>query len=430
LLTDRCSDKRQEKMKKKINDLKDFPSGRSALLVYLFIFLLSTYGFSNAIPWSSEAGTVLYYNAPSSWVLGFENIKGLYKAIKEFNVENSIKNLIEEASLQYNLDRKLLESFFNSRIIIITDEENSFDFQDFLSYLFDSEGFLNSFFQVYENNVICIEQFEGLETLMNVLSDFKISSRPVGEFVAFSGNERYLEEQFQHILNRNEFSKDVIFYSESRQENIEVTNAYSFLNFEKKEMISDRQNLIESGENSQFLLNNIYIPFKFDSPTYFEINSANHLKDYFYDYFEVHSSINEWLSVFELLKMSTLYTFFFSDELKWMLGFNCSKALMEDDQWKRYISSWGLNSKEQIKPFADEYYLSLYDTFFIISNFELQKIDTNNQVIADIMTKFERNMLLTAEVLDQNYHPDVSSLKIYHFSYIDDKIKKDLFRVF
>ena len=430
LLTDRCSENLDKKIKNRINDLKEFPSGRPAFFIYIFLILLSAYGFSNSIPWSSEAETVLYYNAPSSWVLGFENIKGLYKAVKEFRVEKQKRLFIEEFSKRYNLDSGVIEKFFESRIVIISDEAFSFSFQDFFHNIFHVNDFLEHFFTEHEKNIICIEQFDGLEVLMNIISGFTVKSRVFGDFIAFSSDEDYLEKQFQIMLNRNEFSKDVIFYSESNQENIEITNAYSFLNFERKELMGSRETLSSPGEKTQFLLDNIYIPFRFDHPDFFEINSSNEIKEYFYDNFEVYSSIGEWLSVFELLEKGVIYSFLFKKDSRWLLGFSCDEALLENRIWQRYISSWGLNTKNSIKPFADDYFLSLYDNHFLISTDEVEKIDENNQIISEMMTKFERNMLLKAEVIDQNYNADVSTIEIYHFSYIDDKIIKNLFRIF
>jgi hypothetical protein len=97
---DRCSDKLNKIVRKKIRDLKETPSGLPAFFIYLAFFIFSAYGFSSSIPWSSEAGTVLYYNAPSSWALSFENIKGLYKVVKELDLEKSKERLIEEVSLK------------------------------------------------------------------------------------------------------------------------------------------------------------------------------------------------------------------------------------------------------------------------------------------------------------------------------------------
>lgn len=428
--TDNYSDKLGKKTKNRINDLKVLPSGRPAFFIYIILLLLSTYGFSNSIPWSSEAATILYYNAPSSWVLGFENIKGLYKTVKEFNIEKTKTRFIEEFSIKNNIDSNVVKRFFESRIIIITDEELSFNFQTFFNNLFNVEDFLKGFFSVHTKNIICVEQFDGLETLMSILSGFQIESRPFGDFIAFSNDRDYLEKQFQLMLNRNEFSEDVIFYSESAHENVEITNAYSFLNFEQKEMIESRGERINTETHTQFLLETVVIPFSFEEPTHFEINSANELKSYFYERFTVLSSINEWLSVFDLLEKETLYTFFFSNDSNWLLGFHFSKNLLDNAQWERYVTSWGLDKKESIKPYADDYYLSLYDDYFLLSNFKVQKTDTNNQIISDILTKFERNLLLKAEVIDQNNNPDMPTLKMYHFSYIDDKIIKDLFRIF
>jgi len=430
LLMDRCSDKLNKIVRKKIRDLKETPSGLPAFFIYLAFFIFSAYGFSSSIPWSSEAGTVLYYNAPSSWALSFENIKGLYKVVKELDLEKSKERLIEEVSLKNNIDSRIINSFLESRIVIISDEAYTFNFQAFLGDFLDIPIFLNRFFSASDRNIICVEQFDGLETLMNVLSHFKVQAKTFGEFTAFSGNADYLEQQFPLMLGRNEFSKDVIFYSESAQETVEVTNAYSFLNFERKEMFDSRNSQYAKDADSQFLLDNVTIPFVFQNPDYFEISSAYDLKTSFYDRFEIRSSIEEWLSVFELLKKGVLFTFFFSNASEWMIGFKCSDELLADAQWKRYLSSWGLTTKKTIKPFADEYYLSLYDDYFVISNYTIQKTDVNNQIVADIMTKFERNLLLKAEVIDQDYNPDTSKLKIYHFSYIDDRIKKDLFRVF
>jgi hypothetical protein len=430
LLTDRCSNESIKKFfEDGVYDLKVNPSGRAPFFILFVLFILTAYGFSNSIPWSSEAKMVLYYNAPVSWTLGFENIKGLYKTIKGFDVENTKTKFLEDVSVELNIDSSIVKNFLESKIIVISEEKKDFAFQNFFSDIFNVKNFLESFFYMHEKNIICIERFQGIETLMNVISDFQVESRVFGDFIAFSSDVDYLEEQTQLMINRNEFSEDVIFYSENDSENIEVTNAYSFLNFEQKELIDLKSNQYDANLNTQFLLDNVKIPFDFEDPSYFKINSGD-IKSFFYDNFEVYSSIEEWMSVFELLSRGVLYAFLFSSSSDWLLGFKCSDDLLNNEQWQKYTASWELGLKKTIKPYEDEFYISLIDDFFLVSTIQINILDTNNQIIVDIMTKFERNLLLQAEVISQNYDNNNSKQEIYHFSYIDDRIKKDVFRIF
>ena len=115
-----------------------------------------------------------------------------------------------------------------------------------------------------------------------------------------------------------------------------------------------------------------------------------------------------------------------------LLGFKAEKDFYQIDSFQNQIDSWGMTNKETVKPYSNDYYLSVTDNFFLISNFQ-PNINSENQVVdhPNELIKVLQEKIGKREVYKAGYETNEElGLKIYFFSSFDDKIKKETYRIF
>lgn len=400
-------------------------AGLSRLFLLILIVLFSPSLFGQSIPWSLKSEFVCYINSPLDWNNGFQNIENIqhFTIEKELNKRNN--DFLQSISKDYNCHFSILEKLFHSKIIIISSATDLEIFDEIEQYLFDIEKIYMMLIQALNNGILIIENYQGLEELIEIISTFDVQFLQQGDYLVASKSTVVFSEYQLNMVNRNEFSKDILFYAETKEKNLTLTNAFSFLNIEIK-------TLTPESEMPQFPVQIIEIPLEYQNPESLLVFANYKVREFFYKHFEVISSIEEWQVIFELIDQLCVYGFYYELNNQWLIGFKSENMFYENKSFETQISKWGISKTEMIKPYANSYYLSVVNDYFMISNFKPQKVldDDNdfsqNSILLDLVEKIGKK-----EVFEVGYeYIEEFGFPCYFFSSFDDKIKKQVVRFF
>jgi len=394
-------------------------------LVMIFTFLFLSSLFSQAIPWSLENEFICYFNAPLDWNKGFANMSDIH----EYTIRNQLnkrnQDFILDLSSTYNCDLEIIQKLFQSKIVVIGNEKDKDLFNNAEVYLFDIEKIYSIIFKGLREGVLVVEQYDGLEELLEIISEFDIEMIQQGDYLISSKIEDNLAEYQKDLTNRNDFSEDILIYAETQEKNITLTNAFSFINIEIKTL-----NPVQ--EIPQFPIQIVEIPLENTNLESLFVFSNQKTKDYFYDYFEVISSPDEWKIIYDLLDSISLYGFFYQFNDLWLLGFKSQNPFYENNSFRNQINKWGITETETVKPYANEYYLTVVDDYFMISNFKpdsvRERIKRNEmqQILSKFQEKIGKRVVYEAG-FELNEEFDVT---VYFFSTFDDRINRQVIRIF
>jgi len=407
---------------------------RRLFLVFFLGSLFIFKGFGQSIPWSLESECVCYFNSPLDWTVGYSNMK----EFNRFSIKHAIesKNLItvEEISQKYECEMGLVKRFLQSKLIVVRQKTEVFDndiFNDYEEYLFNIEKIFHITEEGLKNGIIIIENFSGLQELLEIISGFQAQFFQQGDYLIAATKEKSLSEFIDTMVNRNVFSEDILLYVETPIKNLTITNAFSFLNIETKTLnssVSEPRNQL-----TQFFVQSIELPFEHSIPKRLLIFSDVRLRDLFYQEFEVVSSVDEWQMFYPLIESTMIYGFFYESEGDWLIGFKANEDYLQIEAFRKHMLKWGM-SKDQItiKPYTNEYYLTVQGQYFLISNF-LPILSQKNseesgliQVLNEIIEKIGKR-----EVYEMGVeYNKIFDFHCYFFSSFDDKIKKEIIRIF
>ncbi|MEA1883158.1 MAG: hypothetical protein U9N62_01385 [Thermotogota bacterium] len=359
------------------------------------------------------------------WNKGFQNIEN----VQEFIISNQLNDrnmeFLHSISERNNCDLTIIEALFRSKIIIISDEIDHTFFDETEVYLFNIQKIYSLVLEGLNNGILIVKAYEGLEEFLEIISKFDVQFLRQGDYLIASKNTENFTEYQKNMVNRNEFSEDILIYAETKEKNLTITNAFSFLNIEIKTM-----NPIN--EIPQFPIQIIEIPLEFESPERLFIFANQKIKDFFYSHFEVISSIDEWQMIYELIDKLCVYGFYYQFSNQWLIGFKSQNMFYENDSFQNQISKWGIDQTETIKPFANSYYLSVVNDFFLISNFKPEKVIELTEdfrispTLLDLQEKIGKR-----EVYEVGYDfIEELGFPYYFFSTSDDKISKQVMRIF
>ena len=418
LVMDKCSKKNNCKNTQRAGRRRLF------LLILLILFFLTSF-FSQSIPWSLEYEFACYINAPFEWNNGFQNIENVQTFINSNHLDDKNIEFLHSISESNNCDLKIIETLFRSKIIIISDEIDHAFFNKTEVYLFDLQKVYSLILEGLNNGILIIEAYDGLEEFLEIISSFGVQFLRQGDYLITSKNAENFTEYQKNMVNRNEFSEDILIYAEMKEKNLTVTNAFSFLNIEIKTMNS-------VNEFPQFPIQIIEIPLEFETPESLFVFANHKVRDFFYSHFEVISSIDEWQMIYELIEKLCVYGFYFQFKNQWLIGFKSQNSFYENDSFQNQISKWGLSQTETIKPFANSYYLSVMNDYFMISNFkpdkaiELAEDFRMSPTLLNLQEKIGKR-----EVYEVGYEfIKELGFHYYFFSSFDDKISKQVIRIF
>lgn len=397
---------------------------RLFLLFFFSNFFITTF-FSQAIPWSLETDFVCYFNAPLNWNQGFQNMEEIHQFTLNNQLSHRNYEFLDSISKTSNCDLSMIEKLFRSKIIIIIEEGVNDLFNQIENYLFDIQKQYSMILEALTKGILIIEKYEGLEELLEIISQFDVAFVQQGDFLIASMNKEKITEYQKNLVNRNEFSEDVLIYAETSEKNLTVTNAFSFLNIEIKTFNPTQ-------EVPQFPIQLIEIPFETEPPENLFIFSNQKAKDFFYRHFEVISSVDEWQMIYTLIEKLCIYGFFYQSNNKWLLGFKSQNMYARDDSFSNQISKWGITQTETIKPYTNDYYLSVLDDYFMISNFKplralkMAKEYEIGQTLLDLQEKIGKR-----EVYEVGYEFNENlGFTIYYFTSFDDRINRRVIRIF
>jgi hypothetical protein len=397
---------------------------RLFLLIFFIIFFLLSL-FSQSIPWSLEYEFACYLNAPLEWNKGFQNIENVQEFIISNRLTDRNMEFLDSISERNNCDLTIIETLFRSKIIIISNEIDHTLFDETELYLFDIQKLYLLILEGLNNGLLITEAYEGLEELLEIISTFDIQFLRQGDYLIASRNIEYFKEYQKNMINRNEFSEDILIYAETKEKNLTLTNAFSFLNIEIKTMKP-------VNEISQFPIQIIEVPLEFESPESLFVFANQKIRDFFYSHFEVISSIDEWQMIYELIDKLCVYGFYYQFSNQWLIGFKSQNMFYENDSFQNQITKWGIDQIETIKPFANSYYLSVVNDLFLISNFKPEKVldlskeHAISQTLLDLQEKIGKR-----EVYEVGYDfIEEFGFPYYFFSTFDDKISKQVMRIF
>ncbi len=351
------------------------------------------------------------------------------KDIEKFVVNNKInsrnQSFLEDLSKKHNCDFLLVKNFFQSKIVVIKPDNTNVFFEDVEKYLFDIKKQYDMILEGLEKGVLIVKNYQGLQDFLEIISRFEVEIFQKGDYLIASTNGEYFSKYLGNIVNRNEFSEDILIYAETEEKNLTLTNAFSFLNIEVKTFSSINQ-------LPQFFMQMIGIPLESEIPENFYVFSNQLTKDFFYQYFEVISSVDEWQTIYDLLDAISIYGFFYQIDKQWLIGFKAHDNYYQYESFRNQIKTWGITDKETVKPYTNDYYISVLDDLFLISNFQPIKTSQENNanglnnVLFDLKEKIGNR-----DVFEVGYEfNDDLGMKIYFFSTFDDKIKKEVIRIF
>ncbi len=393
------------------------------LIIFTVLFLSSLY--SQAIPWSLENDFICYFNAPLDWNKGFSNMEDIQEYIVNNQLNKRNQEFILELSVIHNCDVEIIQKLFRSRIVVIGNEKDKDFFYNIEAYLFDIEVLYSIMYKGLNEGILVVERYDGLEELLEIISDFDVEIIQQGNYLLTSKNNDNLVEYQNNIMNRNEFSEDILIYAETQEKNLTLTNAFSFINIETKTL-----NPIQ--EIPQFPIQILEIPIESTNLESLFVFSNQKTKDYFYNYFEVISSPDEWKIIYDLLNTICVYGFFYQFDNQWLLGFQSQNPFYENVSFNNQIKKWGITKTDTVKPYANEYYLTVVDDYFMISNFKpdiaLESIKKNEmqEMMLEIQDKIGKRVVYEVG-FEFN---EVFDVTVYFFSTFDDRINRQVIRIF
>lgn len=297
-------------------------------------------------------------------IQNFVNKNQLNKKNKEF---------LDHLSKTHNCDASIIEKLFRSKIIIIRKDRFEDFFNQIETYLFNIEKQYAMIIEGINEGIIIVEAYRGLEECLEIICEFDIEFIQQGDYLLASRNNEKISEYQKNIVNRNEFSDDILIYAETEEKNLTLTNAFSFLNIEIK-------TLNPSNEIPQFPIQFIEIPFEKETPESLYIIANQKVKDFFYNHFEVISSVDEWKLIYDLIERVCIYGFFYEFDSKWLIGFKSEDMYDQNEAFQDQVLKWGIKDTGTVKPYANAYYLTVLDDYFMISNFKPKRTDRKSVV--------------------------------------------------
>jgi len=410
--------------KKEVKNVKRAGLRRLFLLNFFMIILLASH-FSQGIPWSLESEFVSYVNAPLEWTKGFQNIHDLQQFVTTNHIIERNQAFIQSLSKQLNCDLSIIEELFRSKLIVIGNIKDYAFFDEIERYIFDLERLYMLMLEGLGNGILIIEYYQGLEELLEIISSFEVKITRQGEYLIASTNTNFFSEYQNKLMTRNVFSDDILIYAEAKEKNLTVTNAFSFLNIELKSLNAEE-------DISQFPVQIVEIPLEFEFPNGLFVFANHKAKEFFYSRFEVISSIDEWQIFYDLIDSLFVYGFYYEQKDQWLIGFKSHHNFYDNESFRNQISKWGFTQSKTIKPFANSYYLSVVEDYFMISNFKPdQTIDNLEKGEIALGLKELQEKTGNREVYEAGYEwTEVLGFPYYFFSSIDDKIGRQVIRIF
>ena len=398
---------------------------RRLFLLIFFMLLVYSTSFCQAIPWSLESAFISYFNAPLDWHKGFHNITDVEQFMVSHDIVANNHDFLERISKKYQCNLSVIERFFQSKIIVIKPKKDNDFFNDVEYYLFDIERQYELIQEGLDEGILIVKRYQGLQEFLEIISDFKAGFFRQGDYLIASTEQDYFSAYLKNIINRNEFSEDILIYAETQEKNLTVTNAFSFLNIEIK--------TLEPGEQfPQILMQLVDIPLGIEIPNSLFVFINQQAKAFFYKHFEVISSADEWQMIYNLIDGICVYGFFYEFAGQWLIGFKAEEKFYQIDSFRNQIMSWGISESQTIKPYANDFYLSVMDKFFLISNFKPEKPNKESgesgmgKALMVLQEKIGKR-----EVYEAGYEfNEKLGFNVYFFSSFDDKIKKEVIRIF
>jgi len=397
---------------------------RLFLLIFIILLFFST-SLCQAIPWSLDSAFISYFNAPLDWHKGYHNMTDVDRFIVSHDIITHNYDFLESISQTYQCRFSVVKKLFQSKIIVIKPKKGNDLFEAVEQYLFDIEKQYHLIQEGLHEGILIVERYQGLQEFLEIMSGFKAEFFRQGDYLIASTDKEYFSAYLDNIVNRNEFSEDILIYAETQEKNLTLTNAFSFLNIEIK--------TLEPGEPfPQILMQIIDIPLKTEMPKSLFLFTNQKAKEEFYKRFEVISSVDEWHMIFNLIDAICVYGFFYEYNDQWLIGFKAEEKLYQNDSFRNQILSWGISEKQTIKPYANEFYLSVIDSLFLISNFKPERSSEDDgesgvgQALMSLKEKVGKR-----EVYEVGYKfNEEFGFNVYFFSSFDDKIKKEVIRIF
>ena len=407
---------------------------RRLFLVFFLGTILALTDFSQAIPWSLESEYVYYFNSPLDWTVGFSNMKNLNRFLFNQNIDSKNESTIEQISLTYSCEQFLVERLLQSKIIVIQQKADNSDkdiFSHYEDYLFNCEEIFHTVEEGLTKGIVIVENFQGLQEFLEIISEFRAQFFRQGDYLIATTQKDLFSNFIEKMVNRNEFSEDILLYVETPMKNLTITNAFSFLNIETKTLnpsVSEPRDPL-----TMFFVQQIELPFEHSIPDRLIIFSNERLRDFFYQQFEVVSSVEEWQLFLHLIESVCSYGYFYESEDGWLIGFKANEDYVQIEDFRNQMAKWGMSEEQiTIKPYTNEYYLTIQGQYFCISNFS-PNLSTNNpeesglnKMLNELIEKIGKR-----EAYEAGYeYNEKIGFNCYFFSSFDDKIKKEIIRIF